>query len=112
MLRLLLHGVICFWHCRTGSPLAIASVCHHMLVKLFRTACSYPPLCDSQLFMYGILTSGGEWFLGVSKEDAPAAASACLVASGVYGLYLVFCGLKLMKPPVDNSKKLHDEEDV
>ena len=62
--------------------------------------------------MYGILTSGGEWFLGVSKENAPAAASACLIASGVYGLYLVFCGMKLMKPAEDDSKKSQDDDDV
>ena len=61
------------------------------------------------LFMYGILSSGGEWFLGVSKEDAPAAASACLVAAGVYGIYLVFCGMKLMKP-APTKTKISDEE--
>ena len=41
--------------------------------------------------MYTVLNSGGE-YLGVSK-DAPA-ASACLVAAGIYGMYLVYCGLK------------------
>jgi hypothetical protein len=60
--------------------------------------------------MYGVLSAGGEWFLGVSKEDAPAAASACLVAAGIYGLYLAYCGLKLMKPA--STKQKLQEEDV
>lgn len=59
--------------------------------------------------MYGVLSNGGEWFLGVGPEDAPAAASACLVAAGIYGLYLVYCGMKLMKPPSE-SKKLAEED--
>ena len=66
----------------------------------------------AQLFMYGILTSGGEWFLGIPPHEAPAAASACLVAAGIYGLYLVYCGSKLMKPSEDSSKKLQDDDDV
>lgn len=56
--------------------------------------------------MYTVLNSGGEWYLGVSKEDAPAAASACLLAAGIYGMYLVYCGLKLGKasaPPKDDD---------
>lgn len=64
---------------------------------------------SAQLFMYGVLTSGGEWFLGVPEADAPAAASGCLVAAGIYGLYLVYCGMKLSKPAAD-SKKLQDED--
>jgi hypothetical protein len=58
--------------------------------------------------MYTILNSGGEWYLGVSKEDAPAAAHACLIAAGVYGLYLVYCGLKLGKAP----KAVKDDEEA
>ena len=57
------------------------------------------------LFMYGILQSGGEWYLGVSEEDAPAAASACLVAAGIYLLYLIYCGLKLGKTSASSSGK-------
>ena len=59
--------------------------------------------------MYTILSSGGEWYLGVGKEDAPAAASACLVAAGVYAIYLVYCGLKLGK--ASKGEKPSDEED-
>ena len=64
------------------------------------------------LFMYGILQSGGEWYLGVSEEDAPAAASACLVAAGIYLLYLIYCGLKLGKTSASSSgkEKLTDDD--
>ena len=62
------------------------------------------------LFMYGILTSGGEWFLGVSKEDAPTAASACLVAAGIYLVYLVYCGLKIGKQGAPGKEKRADDE--
>lgn len=61
------------------------------------------------LFLYGVLTSGGEWYLGVSHEDAPAAASACMVAAGIYGLYLIYCGMKLMKPAPTSTKIKEDE---
>jgi hypothetical protein len=66
------------------------------------------PLASLQLFMYTILNTGGELYLGVSKEDAPAAASACLIAAGVYGVYLVYCGLKLGKAP----KAVKDDEEA
>lgn len=71
---------------------------------------SPPPL--PQLFLYVILTSGGEWFLGVSEEDAPAAASACLVAAGIYGVYLLYCGSKLGKATAEGSKKSDDDDDA
>ena len=63
------------------------------------------------LFMYGILKSGGEWYLGVSKEEAPAAASACLVASVIYAVYLFYCGLKLKAADAGPKAKVADEED-
>lgn len=63
------------------------------------------------LFMYGILQSGGEWYLGVSAEDAPAAASACLVAAGIYFIYLVYCGLKLTKASAGGQQKLSNDDD-
>ena len=77
----------------------------------------HPPPADSsppprflwQLFLYGVLTSGGEWYLGVSHEDAPAVASACMVAAGIYGLYLIYCGMKLMKPAPTSTKIKEDE---
>ena len=62
------------------------------------------------LFMYGILQSGGEWFLGVSEDDAPAAAQACLVAAGIYLTYLIYCGLKLGKASAGDEKKADDDE--
>ena len=68
-----------------------------------------PPRILWQLFLYGVLTSGGEWYLGVSHEDAPAAASACMVAAGIYGLYLIYCGMKLMKPAPTSTKIKEDE---
>lgn len=62
--------------------------------------------------MYGVLTSGGEWFLGVSEEQAPAAATACLVAAGIYGAYLIFCVLRMGKSAATGERqKLHDDDD-
>ena len=60
--------------------------------------------------MYMIFTSGGEWYLGVSPEEAPAAASACLVAAGVYALYLVYCGLKLGKTS-SKAESVNEDDD-
>ena len=62
------------------------------------------------LFMYMILSSGGEWYLGVSPEDAPAAANGCLVAAGIYLVYLIYCGLKLGKTSAASKEKLADDD--
>lgn len=74
-----------------------------------------PPVCSpvyAQLFLYSIFKMGGEWYLGVSEEDAPAAASACLVAAIIYAIYLVYCGLKLSKASAESegAKKLEDDD--
>ena len=63
------------------------------------------------LFMFTILQSGGEWYLGVSKEEAPAAANACLVASAIYAIYLVYCGLKLKAADSAPKTKVGDDDD-
>ena len=62
--------------------------------------------------MYGILVSGGEWFLGVPEESAPAAAPACLVAAGIYGSYLVFCMLRMAKSGASGARQKLDEEEM
>ena len=61
------------------------------------------------LFMYCIFQAGGEWYLGVSEEDAPAAASACLVAAVIYMIYLAYCGMKLCKTGA--ASKVKESED-
>ena len=43
-----------------------------------------------------ILSSGNNWFLGVSDEGASAAATACYLSAGIYLLYLIFCGMKVV----------------
>ena len=77
----------------------------------FNTCCMY--FCTgisafgiiALLFMYGVLSSGGEWFLGVGEEDAPAAASACLIAAGIYLAYFVFCMGRMMKGNASPTKR-------
>ena len=83
---------------------------HNRSCAYFCTGMSTFGVC-ALLFMYGILTSGGEWFLGVPEEDAPAAANACLVAALIYFLYLVYCGLKIGKTSAPTGSKPLDEED-
>jgi len=66
-----------------------------------------------QAIMGVILNSGGAWYLGVKEEDAGTAAASCYIAAAVYGIYMVMCGLRIMKA---NSKargraQIHDEED-
>ena len=63
------------------------------------------------LFMYAVLTNGGEWYLGISEHEAPAAASACLVAAAVYGVYLIYCGSKLSALVAAPKAKVGDEEE-
>jgi hypothetical protein len=63
------------------------------------------------VFMYGVLSFGGEWYLGVSPEEAPAAASACLVAAGIYAVYLLYCGLKLKSLDSGPKGKVADEDE-
>ena len=62
------------------------------------------------MFMYGVLSSGGEWYLGVSPEEAPAAANACLVAAGIYMVYLIYCGTKLGKASASPDKAVDDDD--
>lgn len=61
-----------------------------------------------------LLTSGGEWYLGVTEEGAPAAASACYLGACIYGVYLLFCGLKLKKSMAvkDSAQPLDEEEEM
>ena len=63
------------------------------------------------MFMYGILVSGGEWYLGVSAEEALAAANACLVASAIYAIYLIYCELKLGKTSASSDEKMKGGDD-
>ena len=62
------------------------------------------------LFMYTILTNGGEWYLGVTEKEAPAAASACLIAAGIYLVYLLYCGMKLTKSSAMPKEKVADDD--
>ena len=60
-----------------------------------------------------ILNSGGAWYLGVKEEDAGTAAVSCYLAAAVYGIYMIMCGLRIVKA---NSKargraQINDEED-
>ena len=78
-----------------------------------RSGCRLTPVPHAplQLLMYAILTSGGEWYLGVSEEDAASASSACLVAAVIYGVYLVWCGMKLTSASASPKGK-QSEDDV
>jgi hypothetical protein len=101
------RGSVCAIYPPPSSPQKRAWCVHSPLIRPSAPCRARPPP-SLQLFMYTILNSGGEWYLGVSKEDAPAAAHACLIAAGVYGLYLVYCGLKLGKAP----KAVKDDEEA
>lgn len=71
-----------------------------------------PARAPVQLFMGYLLSSGNHWFLGVSKEGAEAAATACYLAAGIYLVYLVFCGMKVMQWNAkggDSEALLHSE---
>ena len=51
--------------------------------------------------------------MGVKEEDAGTAAASCYLAAAVYGIYMVMCGLRIVKA---NSKargraQINDEED-
>ena len=60
--------------------------------------------------MGALLVSGGEWFLGVSEEQAPAAATACFLGASIYGVYLAVCGMRLKALSKGGSEQLDDEE--
>ena len=62
-------------------------------------------------FMWAILSNGGEWYLGVSEEDAPTAASACLVAAGIYAVYLFYCGSKIGRLSAEGPAKVADDDE-
>ena len=64
------------------------------------------------LFFTAVLKSGGEWYLGVSAEDAPAAANATLTAAGVYVLFLAYCGMKLKSGGGSEKTEAADDDDV
>ena len=60
-----------------------------------------------------ILNYGGAWYLGVKEEDAGTAAASCYLAAAVYCIYMIMCGLRIVKA---NSKargraQINDEED-
>ena len=59
-----------------------------------------------------ILSSGGQWYLGVGDEDAAAAAGACYVAAAIYGGYVLCCGYRMTKLSAGAPKQLDDEPDV
>ena len=73
-----------------------------------RCLCAHPALshvllphvpCPAlvQFFMGLVLQMGGEWYLGVSEEDAASSAMACYLAGIVYILYLFGCGMRINK---------------
>lgn len=59
-----------------------------------------------------ILSSGGEWYLGVAEDDAAAAASSCYVAAAIYGFYVFCCGYRMAKLNAGSKTQLTDEPDV
>ena len=61
--------------------------------------------------MWLILSRGGEWYLGVSEEDAPSAASACMIAAVIYAVYLFWCMSKLSKASVEGPTKVSDDDE-
>ena len=130
MLHVLLHGPVGVWRGLLGAlrpPLA--------LLALKRTDLALSPLAEPpglsvgptltrrtkqpvvpparQAIMGVILNSGGAWYLGVKEEDAGTAAASCYLAAAVYGIYMIMCGLRIVKA---NSKargraQINDEED-
>jgi len=59
-----------------------------------------------------ILSSGGEWYLGVAEDDASAAAASCYVAASIYGFYVVCCGMRMKNLNAVSKMQLADEPDV
>lgn len=62
-----------------------------------------------------VLSTGGEWYLGVGTENASASASACFASAFLYLLYLIGCGLRVMKamsPGKGDAELLEDSPDV
>ena len=133
VLHVLLHGPVGVWGGLLGalrSPLAHLALkrtdlahCPHSpshpdslsdpLTRRTKTAFGARRHPARQAIMGVILNSGGAWYLGVKEEDAGTAAASCYIAAAVYGIYMVMCGLRIMKA---NSKargraQIHDEED-
>ena len=132
MLHVLLHGPVGVWRGLLGalrSPLALLALkrtdlahCPHSpshpdslsdpLVR-HETACGTRRHPARQAIMGVILNSGGAWYLGVKEEDAGTAAASCYLAAAVYCIYMIMCGLRIVKA---NSKargraQINDEED-
>jgi hypothetical protein len=59
-----------------------------------------------------ILSSGGQWYLGVSDEGAAAAATSCWIAAGIYGGYLTLCGWRVCNASKKARTQLPDEPDA
>ena len=134
MLHVLLHGPVGVWRGLLGalrSPLAVLALkrtdlahCHHSPSHpdslsdprkhvAHETACGTRRHPARQAIMGVILNSGGAWYLGVKEEDAGTAAASCYLAAAVYGIYMIMCGLRIVKA---NSKargraQINDEED-
>ncbi|KAL1527812.1 hypothetical protein AB1Y20_009195 [Prymnesium parvum] len=62
------------------------------------------------LFMGTLLKMHGEWFLGLTAEQAVPASTACYLGAMIYGVYLLVCGLRLKKLLKKNLEKLDEEE--
>ncbi|KAL1498444.1 hypothetical protein AB1Y20_013769 [Prymnesium parvum] len=69
----------------------------------FNTCCAY---CCTGLSLFGVvglvsfglvLQAGGNWYLGVSEENAKGAAQGCFVGAGIYAAYIVLCGYRVCK---------------
>ena len=132
VLHVLLHGPVGVWRGLLGalrSPLALLAQTHRSRAlptrRATRTLCrthshtSHQTACGTrrhparQAIMGVILNSGGAWYLGVKEEDAGTAAASCYLAAAVYGIYMIMCGLRIVKA---NSKargraQINDEED-
>ena len=132
MLHVLLHGPVGVWRGLLGAlrpPLALLALKRTDLAlsplaeppglsvgptqTRHETACGTRRHPARQAIMGVILNSGGAWYLGVKEEDAGTAAASCYLAAAVYGIYMIMCGLRIVKA---NSKargraQINDEED-
>ena len=121
-------GVVCLVRCAplwlslpSNAPIsrtvptrrATRTLCRIHAHVAHQTACGTRRHPARQAIMGVILNSGGAWYLGVKEEDAGTAAASCYLAAAVYGIYMIMCGLRIVKA---NSKargraQINDEED-
>jgi len=81
----------------------------------FNTCCAY---CCTGLSAFGIvglisfgyiLQHGGNWYMNISNEAAPSAATGCYIAAAIYAGYLFFCGYRVLRLATTAKKPLANE---